>query len=95
MSQADAEAINRDIALMDQVQALLGSDLGKYLTNRANDERDDALSKLASHDPEDSKGIRDLQNQIYRAESVLLWLDEATQAGMVALQQLDVLNAPD
>jgi len=69
-------------------ESFLGSPLGKFLVGRAEGEIEEAVEKLKTTDPEDAKAIRDLQNRIYRAESVQYWLAEAIMTGENAQQEL-------
>lgn len=71
------------------VQQFLRSPVGKYLLQKADDERTDALAELVEANPEDSEGIRALQSTIKRADSIQFWLIEAVQAGKNAEAQLD------
>lgn len=71
-----------------QVEAFLGSEVGKYLIGRAEQEVEDATSQLKDADPENPKLIRDLQSTIKRAESIQYWMAEAIQAGHLAQHQL-------
>ncbi len=71
-----------------QVQAFLGTDIGRYLTARAESDVTEALHELKSADPEDAKAIRALQTKVAVAENVLYWLAEAVQAGEAAEHQL-------
>ena len=71
-----------------EVQAFLESNIGKYLTQRAEGEVDEALEALKQADPTDAEAIRALQSRIARAESFLYWLGEAYQEGISAQQNL-------
>lgn len=71
-----------------QVQAFLESDIGRYLTTRAEADVADALENMKTVDPENPAAVRALQHQVHVAESVLYWLGEAVQAGINAEQEL-------
>lgn len=64
-----------------EAEVFLQSALGKALIARAEQEREVAIDLLKSADAEDAAGIRALQNQIYRAESIQGWLAEIVMAG--------------
>lgn len=76
--------IQQQIAFGLDVQAFMQSDMGKYLTDRANNDREAALEALKSADAEDPKAIRKLQNNAICAENFLLWMGEAVAEGMNA-----------
>lgn len=76
------------IELADKAIAFLESPLGKHLAHRAEAEERAALEALATVDPEDSARIRALQNDVWRAQSVLQWLGEAINEGVAAQQDI-------
>lgn len=65
------------------------SDLGRYVTGRADEEKQEALQSLAVIDPDDKDLIRKTQNQYHRAHSLLLWLGELIQEGKQAINTLE------
>lgn len=71
-----------------EVEAFLMSDIGRYLTKRAEAEVESAVELMKEADPEDAKAIRGLQNTIRVAESVLYWLADAVQSGLNAQAEL-------
>jgi hypothetical protein len=75
-----------DFAL--EVRGFLGSRLGQYLVQRAEEERENAMGELVDADPLDSGKIMKLQSDIKRAESVQLWMAELIQEGVSAQEQL-------
>lgn len=79
----------------DQVDRFFGSDLGKYLAQRADDEVEMWTAALKKVDPVDANQIRTIQNNIYRAEQVLVWLADAILAGENARDQLQIMDAID
>ena len=64
-----------------EVQAFLASNVGRYLSRRAETDVEDALEAMKSVNAENPTAIRNLQHKIQVAESVLYWLGEAVQAG--------------
>lgn len=70
-----------------EVEAFVQSRLGRYLIGRADEEAADALEALKHVDPEDAKAIRELQNRIYRVESINYWLADAVTAGLNAQRE--------
>lgn len=71
------------------VQQFLRSPVGKYLMQKADEERTDALADLVDCSPADPEAIRALQSTIKRADSIQFWLAEAINAGKNAEAQLD------
>jgi hypothetical protein len=71
-----------------QVEQFLDSDIGRYLTLRAQETANEALEALAVANPEDPGLIRSLQNRVVVADLVVSWLGEAIVRGDVAQQKL-------
>lgn len=76
--------IRAQVAFGLDVEAFMRSDMGLYLTTRANNDRDAALEALKDVDAEDPQAIRKLQNDVRCAENFLLWMGEAVSEGMNA-----------
>lgn len=70
-----------------QVEAFIKSPIGTFLIERAEGEIEDALDGLKKVSPTDPVAIVDLQNRVYRAESIQYWLAEAIQTGMNAQRE--------
>lgn len=81
-------ALLRQVGLGFDIEAFLSGPVGRYLTERAESEINEAVAELCNADPEDPKAIRTIQNRIHRAESFQQWLAEGVQAGMQAEDQL-------
>lgn len=77
-----------EVQLGIEVEAFVHSDVGKYLAGRAEEERETAMGLLATADPEDAKQIRELQNQCWRASTVMGWLVEAIEVAAHAEAEL-------
>lgn len=86
--QSDNRDLIHQIDLGIQIEAFLGSDVGKYLIGRAEHDVEEATEELKKADPENPKLIRTLQNKIKCAESIQYWMAEAIQSGHLAQQQL-------
>lgn len=71
-----------------KVAAFLGSPVGIFLTQRAEAEERDALEALATVNPEDPTAIRELQAQVYRANSFIGWLQGAMDDAVAAHGEL-------
>ncbi len=77
----ETKKLQGEVALGLEVEGFLTSTVGRYLITRAEVEVQQAVEKLKTVDPTDAKAIQELQNQVYRAESVQYWLAEALQSG--------------
>lgn len=76
------------IGLMDEAERFLQTPLGRHFIERAEAERDAAVEKLKCADAENPKLIRDLQNRVYRAESIQFWLADLITEGRNALHEI-------
>lgn len=65
------------------------SDIGRYVFGCAEQEAQEALSQLKNVYPWRRRKITELQNKIWRAESVQTWLSELIIKGRQAQQQLE------
>ncbi len=81
VEKADLTAIRGTIAFGLDAQAFMNSTLGRYLTGRANDEREQALEALKDADADNPKEIRKLQNDARCAENFLIWMAQAVAEG--------------
>lgn len=86
--QSDNRELINQIDFGMQVEAFLGSEVGKYLIGRAEHDVEEATEQLKNADPENPKLIRTLQNKIKCAESIQYWMAEAIQSGHLAQMQL-------
>ena len=82
------DPVVRTATLGKQVEDFLNTDIGKYLIGRAEEESQQALDKLKVVSPWRRTRIRDLQAQVWRAESFQQWLGNAIVEGQHALEML-------
>jgi hypothetical protein len=71
-------------------EEFLASELGQYILGRCDLEIAEAHAQLASVSPWRRNRIRQLQNEVWRAQSVRGWLVELVNAGKAAE---DILEA--
>ncbi len=83
-----AEAI-----LGQDAQEFINTELGQFLVRRADQEKKDALEQLARVSPQKKNRIRDLQAQVWRAESFLVWIAELITSGKQAEGVLEELES--
>lgn len=74
------------IALGMDAKVFMGSQIGRYLTKRANDDIEAAMQGLSTVDPTDPEAIRKLQNEIKVASNFLQWMGELVTEGELAEQ---------
>lgn len=84
--QRDLAATRAEIAFGMDVEAFMKGSFGRFLTAKANHDREEALEALATVDPSDPDAIRKLQNDIKAASNFLIWMEEAVVAGKNAEQ---------
>jgi hypothetical protein len=92
---SEARELLQRVGLGVEAEQFLGSNLGRYLIERAESERDDAVGELKEANAEDPKAIRNLQARIWRAESVQFWLADLINDGRNALHELQAREATD
>ena len=80
------------IAFGLDVQQFMGSNIGRYIQDRANADIEEALEALKTADPYDPKAISKLQNDIAVASNVLEWLGQAVTEGEQAERQFHELG---
>jgi hypothetical protein len=83
-----SDPIVRTAVFGKQVEQFLESDIGVYLTQRAEAQSDEAMGKLKEVDPNDWQQVMVLQMKIHVAEYILDWLGEAIRAGLQATEHL-------
>lgn len=97
-NQYAADPQMRAVALgLDAANFIEHTSLGKHLVDRAHQCRIQALEELANVDPNDSKTIRDLQNNARIPDLFLQWLDEAISNGIAEeenIQLSELYDAP-
>lgn len=71
-----------------EAESFLSTNIGKFLTDRAEAELHEALNALKDVDASKPDEVRKLQNQAWRAESVQKWLAEVIQSGWNAEEML-------
>ena len=75
--------------LGEDAKEFLASDVGRYLLGRAEQDAQEAADKLKRISPWRRRRITELQNEIYRAESIKGWVIEMIQAGASAEHALE------
>ena len=83
----DVRELHKTIDFGFQAEAFLQSDVGRYLIAKAEAEVLEATEALKTIDPTNPDAIRELQNRVYRGESIQYWLAESIQSGLNAQQE--------
>lgn len=85
----DPESPDVRVAVLGrQVEMFLEGDVGTYIAQCCYTEVEEATEKLKRVDATDFKAVQELQNRIWRAESVMGWLGDAIRAGSQAKENL-------
>lgn len=88
MSDSNAE-LYAEAILGKDAEEFLTSDIGRFIIARADEETQEAIRQLKTCFPWRRRKITDLQNRIWRAESVQSWLGELIIRGRQAMDQLE------
>ena len=96
MDQGFENEIALDIARLGiEAEAFLASNLGRYLMERAELERELATAELIAAEPSELALCVRIRNRILVIELFKNWLVEAVQEGKVASQELERLDHVD
>ena len=71
-----------------EAESFKSSRLGQYMVERAKGEIIDASELLCTVEPEDVRQIMHLQNQVYRANSFISWLNQLIEDGNFVIQEM-------
>ncbi len=80
----NADVLMAEAILGRDAEEFLSTELGRYFLGCAQRERESALTQLARVHPWRRNRIRQLQNEVWRAESVTAWLAELITSGKQA-----------
>ena len=84
-----AKVLFAEAVLGRDVHDFLTSELGRYIIGCAEQEYRDAVLKLETVPAWRWRRVRELQNQMWRAKSLLAWLRDLLTAGASAEHVLD------
>lgn len=80
--------LEQRVVLGLDTEAFLGSNVGRYIVQRAQEEIDEARESLETVDPENAKAVRDLQFVIGVARATVQWMKEAVADGQNAAEEM-------
>jgi hypothetical protein len=86
---SEEEVLLAEAMLGRDAEDFINSDIGRYLLGRAEQEAAEASELLAKVNPWRRNRIRQLQNEIWRAQSIRGWLAEMVTSGKAAFHALD------
>jgi hypothetical protein len=81
---SDDHTLWAEASLGRDADEFISSDIGRYLLGRCEQDIQDAIEKLSVVSPWRRNRIRQLQNEIWRAQSVKGWIQELITAGRQA-----------
>ena len=84
-----SEELYAEAMIGRDAEDFLKSDVGRYLIGRATQEADEAMAELKRCFPWRRRRITELQNRIYRAESIQGWIGELIIQGRQAMAHLE------
>ncbi len=93
LDQKEQASLFREVGFGLDVQVFLRSDIGRYLCERAEEERVAALEELAIIDHTDATAVLRLQCRIKILDSWQGWLAEAVTVGQTAEKTLNEQGA--
>jgi len=85
---AELDELTKQVEFGIEAEAFLNTSIGRYLVKRAEDEIADAVEALKTVDCEDTNAVRELQNRIWKAESVQFWIAEIINDGFAAEEMI-------
>lgn len=88
MSDSNAE-LYAEAILGKDAEEFLASDIGRFIIARSDEEAQEAMGQLKTCFPWRRRKITELQNRIWRAESLQSWLGELIIRGRQATDQLE------
>jgi hypothetical protein len=75
------------------VETFLGGQIGRYLIQRAETERAEALEALKDVNPEDAAAVRALQNRVRVVDTVQQWLADTISQAAAAFARLERMDS--
>lgn len=85
----DEKQLYKDAILGQDAEQFFTTELGQWVLKKSLAESEKAATELRAVDPENSKAVRELQNEIMIAERCLIWFNNAIRAGKQALEILE------
>lgn len=90
MREDEKREAREQVLLGEQVNRFLFGEVGKYLLQKAERDRDRAIAEISTVDPHNATEIVRLQSELATPGKVLKWLADAVSAGLVARERLEI-----
>ena len=87
--------IEKDIKLGFSAEDFLMSDLGVFISQKAEAERSAAIEELIAANPFDVEKVAQLQSRVAIADAAMQWLADAVILGQQAQERMRQLEQPD
>lgn len=94
-AMSEGEALNCAIRVGYAAEDFAQSELGRFVSERAEQERAHALERLAKVDPFDGRAVSALQLRVAAVDAALRWLTEAVMMGRQASERMAQLQQTD
>lgn len=91
----EASEIEKDIKLGFSAEDFLMSDLGVFISQKAETERSAAIEELIAANPFDVEKVAQLQSRVAIADAAMQWLADAVILGQQAQERMRQLEQPD
>lgn len=88
MTHDEAAEIIGVVKMGIEAERFLNSDLGKYLIERAEHDREKAISEFKACNVSDPAAVGKIRDAILIPDKVIAWLTEAIQVGYVQHEEL-------
>ena len=91
----ERDEMQRLIKLGFSAEDFLSSELGKFITEKAEAERISAIEELVSCSPFDCESVSRLQSRVAVADAAMQWLADAIILGQEAQERMRQLDQTD
>lgn len=91
----EVSEIEKDIKLGFSAEDFLMSDLGVFISQKAEAERSAAIEELIAANPFDVEKVAQLQSRVAIADAAMQWLADAVILGQQAQERMRQLEQPD
>ena len=84
----ETENLLKTAQLGSETEKFLSTELGKHLQRQSEIDLENGFIEFLNADPTDTKLITRIQNQCLLAMKFKTWIDDAINAGQLAIQEL-------
>lgn len=90
---SDVDVLKAEAILGKDAEEFISSELGRYIIERVEQDKSEAIVKLSTVSVWRKNKIRDLQNEIWRCDTFKSWLAETVTRGRQAMDLLEQRDA--